>query len=57
MAAVSLFWDTNMTAMTSCENTTAFEHKKFFLKRAFFVMNADENELNVTYSLRANPLS
>ena len=21
MAAVSLFWDTNMTAMTSCENT------------------------------------
>ena len=21
MAAVSLFWDTNMTAVTSCENT------------------------------------
>ena len=24
MAAISLFWDTNMAAMTSCENTQSF---------------------------------
>ena len=29
MAAVSLFWDTNMAAMTSCENTL-FESFSFF---------------------------
>ena len=29
MAAISLFWDTNMTAVTSCENTLLGESVKF----------------------------
>ena len=27
MAAVSLFWDTNMAAVTSCENTIVLVHQ------------------------------
>ena len=36
MAAISLFWDTNMAAVTSCENTLDIE--KFESRRARYVV-------------------
>ena len=35
MAAVSLFWDTNMAAVTSCENTLYYGEKELKLFKDF----------------------
>ena len=58
MAAVSLFWDTNMAAMTSRENTDRL-NLFFFFQHTSTSLRADEIKLWLTPSAkqRRNPCS
>ena len=41
MAAVSLFWDTNMAAVTSCKNTLLGKHTKQKRSIKLFALSVD----------------